>query len=341
LGGIPMRPYSLDLRQRVAQAVDNHEGSLRQLARRFFVSLSFVARLLALRRQTQSLDPRPHRGGRRPAIDGADLDRLRQLVADQPDATLDELAQRLGKGSTAAVCRALRRLNITRKKKVLRADQRQRPDVLRKRKEFLQELATTDPEHRVYVDEFGATTAMARTHGRAAVGERVYDSVPGKWESMTVIAGMRLGGVMGTGAFAGATDTPTFRVYAEQVLAPELRPDDVVILDNLKPHKDKEVVAAIEAAGARVLPLPPWSPDLSPIEEMFSKVKGLLRDAAARTAEGLMAAVGQALEAVCPEDIRGWFGSRGGVTDPDERPGQEAKALLDRLRSPTLCAMQS
>src|SRR5215204_2229677 len=100
-----MRPYSLDLRQRVAQAVDNREGSLRQLARRFFVSLSFVARLLALRRQTHSLDPRPHRGGQRPAIDGPDLERLRQLVQDQPDATLAELAQRLAKGSTAAVCR--------------------------------------------------------------------------------------------------------------------------------------------------------------------------------------------------------------------------------------------
>lgn len=337
-----MKPYSLDLRQRIAQAVDNHDDSLRKLARRFFVSLSFIARLLALRRRTHSLEPRPHRGGQRPAFDGPDLDRLRQLVHDQPDATLAELAQRLGKGSTAAVCRALRRLNLTRKKKVLHADERNRPDVQRKREEFAKQLATVDPEHRVYVDEFGATTAMARTHGRAAAGERVYGSVPGQWESLTVIAGMRLGGVVGTGAFAGATDTPTFRVYAEQVLAPELKPGDVVIWDNLKPHKDKEAVSAIEAAGARVLPLPPWSPDENPIEEMFSKVKGLLRDAAARTAAGVMAAVGQALAAVCPEDIRGWFGSRGGVTDRDECLGQEEdEATLDRLKRPTLCAMHA
>jgi transposase len=336
-----MKPYSLDLRQRVAQAIDNREGSLRQLARRFFVSLSFVVRLLRLRRQTDSVAPRPHRGGRRPAIDGPDLERLRQLVADQPDATLPELAGRLGKGSRMAVLRALRRLRITRKKKVLKADERDRPDVQRKRDEFLRELAAIDLERRVYVDEMGATTAMARTHGRAPIGERVHGSVPGKWESLTLVAGMRLGGVLATGAFAGATDAPTFRVYAEQVLAPELRPGDVVILDNLKPHKDEKAVAAIEAAGARVLPLPPWSPDLTPIEEMFSKVKGLLRDAAARTKEAVIAAMGRALDAVCPEDIRGWFGSRGSAAEVGQHRGQAAEAVLDRLRSHTLCAIHS
>jgi hypothetical protein len=99
-------------------------------------------------------------------------------------------------------------------------------------------------------------------------------------------------------------------------------------------------VRAIEAAGARVLPLPPWSPDLNPIEEMFSKVKGLLRDAAART-QAVIAAMGRALEAVCPEDIRGWFGSRGWAVEVGQRVGQAAEAVLDRLRSRTLCAIHS
>ena len=337
-----MRPYSLDLRQRVAAAVDNHQGSLRQLARRFFVSLSFVARLLALRRQTGTIQPRPHGGGRRPTLDGQDLQRLRQLLADQPDATLDELADRLGKGcSRMAVYRALRRMRITRKKKVLRANERDRKDVQQKREDFLQQLASIDPEHRVYVDEMGATTAMTRTHGRAAVGERVYGSVPGKWESLTLIAGVRLGGVVATGAFAGATDTPVFRAYAEQVLVPELRPGDVVILDNLKPHKDKGVVEAIEGAGARVLPLPPWSPDLSPIEKMFSKVKGLLRSAAARVREAVIGAMGEALEKICPEDIRGWFASCELTTVVGQYIGQAGETVLDRLKSRPLCAMHS
>jgi len=334
-----MGPYSLDLRQRVAQAVDNHEGSLRQLARRFFVSVTFITRLLSLRRQTGSLAPRPHAGGPKPVLGGQLLDRLRHLVDEQPDATLDELAARLGICcSRMAVWRALRRLQITRKKKVLRADERDRPDVQQKRTEFLQHLAALDPEQLVYVDEMGATTAMGRTHGRAPRGERVHGSVPGQWESLTLVAGMRLGGVVGTGVFAGATDTPTFRVYVEQVLVPELQEGDVVLLDNLKPHKDKSVVRAIEGAGAEVLSLPPWSPDLTPIEKMFSKVKGLLRSAAARTEEVLIGAIGKALEAVGPEDIRGWFGSCGLATDLGEGIGQTAEAALDRLKCWDLCA---
>src|SRR3954463_11459335 len=103
-----MGPYSMDLRRRVAEAVDHQEGSRRQLARRFAVSVTFITRLLGLRRQTGSLTPRPHAGGRAPPLDAQHLDRLRQLVRAQPDATLDELAQRLGTGcSRMAVWRAL------------------------------------------------------------------------------------------------------------------------------------------------------------------------------------------------------------------------------------------
>jgi transposase len=337
-----MGPYSLDLRQRVAAAVDHQEGSLRQLADRFLVSVSFITRLLARRRQTGSLAPRPHDGGHPPALDEQALARLCQLIHEQPDATLHELAQRLGEGcSHVAVWRALRRLRITRKKKTLRADQRDRKDVQKKRKEFLQELAALDPEQLVYIDEMGATTAMARTHGRSPCGERVYGSVPGKWESLTLIAGMRLGGVVATGAFAGATDTPVFRAYAEQVLVPELQPGDVVIWDNLKPHKDKAVLKAVEQSGARVLPLPPWSPELSPIEKMFSKVKGFLRSAAARAKEAVIAAMGAGLERVCREDIRGWFSSCGLATEAEAEAEPPDHTLWDRLGASTLCATQT
>src|SRR6185295_13161528 len=131
--------------QRVAQAVDRQEGSLRQLARRFAVSLSFITRLLNLRRQTGSLDPRPHRSGPPPLLDEAGRQRLRQLVHDQPDALFNELATQLGCSGTT-VWRALRKLKITRKKKTFAADERNRPAVQRKRQEFQQELATLDPK---------------------------------------------------------------------------------------------------------------------------------------------------------------------------------------------------
>ena len=323
-----MRPYSLDLRQRVAQAVDQQEGSLRQLAERFLVSLSFITRLLALRRQTNSLTPRPHPRGPAPLLDQAGLRRLRQLLHDQPDAILDELAQPLG-CSRMTVWRALRKLKITRKKKVFRADERDRPDVQKKRRQFQQELATLDAERLLFVDESGATTAMARIYGRAPQGERVYGSVPGSWESMTLISGMRLGGVVAPFVFRGATDTDAFRTYAEVVLAPQLHQGDVVIWDNLKPHKNHAVVEAVERVGARVLPLPPWSPDLTPIEKMFSKVKGALRTLAARTTETLTDALGTALRRVCPKDILGWFQSCGMVLD---RARKQTQGLLHRLR---------
>jgi transposase len=322
-----MRPYSMDLRERVAQAVDQKEGSLRQLARRFCVSLSFITRLLGLRRQTGSLEPRPPRSGPPPLLDAAGLQRLRQLVQDQPDAILDELAARLA-CSRMTVWRALRKLRITRKKKVLHADERDRPDVQRKRRAFQQELATLDPQRLLFVDETGATTAMSRLYGRAPLGERVAGSVPGRWQSLTLISGMRLGGVAATFAFQGATDTAAFRTYAEQVLAPELCPGDVVIWDNLKPHKDPGVVEAVERTGARVLPAPPWSPDLIPIEKMFSKVKGALRTLAARTTEKVVGAMGAALERVCSKDILGWFRSCGLALD---RPRKQTQGLLHRF----------
>jgi transposase len=152
---------------------------------------------------------------------------------------------------------------------------------------------------------------MTRRYGRAPRGQRVYGEVPGKWTSVTLITALRLSGVGPALAFEGATDTPAFQTYVERMLVPQLRPGDVVIWDNLKPHRDAQVRQAVEGAGATVEPLPPWSPDLTPIEKMFSKVKEFLRSAAARTSEAVCGAMGDALRAVRPSDIVGWFGSCG------------------------------
>jgi transposase len=150
---------------------------------------------------------------------------------------------------------------------------------------------------------------MTRTHGRAPAGQRVHGAVPGLWESVTLICGLRLSGVTAPFVFPGATDTATFQSYVERVLVPRLKPGDVVIWDNLRPHKAESVVRAVEAAKARVIPLPSWSPDLTPIEEMFSKVKEALRSAAARTTDAISGAIGPALHDISPQDILGWFQS--------------------------------
>jgi transposase len=307
-----MKPYSLDLRERVAAAVEHHEGSWREIARRFRVSLSFVTRLIQHRRQTGDLSAKPHGGGHPPALDEAARQRLRQLLQEQPDATLAELRQRLGLAcSLMAIWRTLRRLKITRKKKVLRHEERDRPDVQRQREAFAEEVAAVDPEHLVFVDESGATTAMTRAYGRAPAGERVPGAVPGHWESVTIISGVRLAGVVAPWVFVGATDAAAFQTYVTAVLAPELQPGDVVSWDNLKPQENAAAVQAIEKAGATVKPLPPHSPDLTPIEKLWSKVKECLRASAARTVNGVYQAVGNALKSVLPQDIRGWFQSCG------------------------------
>jgi transposase len=164
----------------------------------------------------------------------------------------------------------------------------------------------------VLVDETGTNTAMARRYGRAPRGQRVDGPVPhGHWKVLTLTAAIRLGGVGGCLAFDGATNGVTFEAYVEHALVPALKPGDIVVMDNLKAHKGPEVERLIVAAGAELRYLPAYSPDLNPIEKMFSKLKTSLRKAAARTVERLHDAIGDALRAVTHQDIAGWFRSCG------------------------------
>jgi transposase len=166
----------------------------------------------------------------------------------------------------------------------------------------------------VFLDESGASTAMDRTHGRAPSGVRVDGPVPhGHWKVVTLTAAVRLGGVPEPAclAFDGATDTACFEAYVGECLVPALRPGDIVVMDNLACHKTAEVARLVAAAGAEVRYLPAYSPDLNPIERLFSKLKAWLRKAKARTVEALIAAMGEALRAIRPRDIAGWFAHSG------------------------------
>lgn len=164
----------------------------------------------------------------------------------------------------------------------------------------------------MFLDESGATTAMTRRYGRAPGGERVDAAVPhGHWKVLTLTAAVRLGGVGACLAFDGATDTACFETYIGECLVPTLKPGDIVVMDNLSCHKTVEVERLIRGAGAEVRYLPAYSPDLNPIEEMFSKVKESLRSASARTVDALIGALGDALRTVTPENILGWFDHSG------------------------------
>jgi transposase len=156
-----MKPLSNDLRQRILDAVDRREGSRRQLAVRFSVNVSTITRLLQLRRETGAFDPRPHAGGIEPTLDQEGLERLRKLVEQTPDATLQQYRQGLGiSGGIMIVWRGLEKLGITRKKKTLHATEQDRPEIQEERRLFLEEVEPIEPRRLIFVDETGVTTAM-------------------------------------------------------------------------------------------------------------------------------------------------------------------------------------
>jgi transposase len=245
-----MRPYSPDLRQRIVDTVQRGEGTIRQIAERFLVSVAFLTRLSQLHRSTGSVEPRPHGGGNPAVLTPEDLERLREFIAKRPDATLQECAAHLGSScSLATISRALTKSGLPRKKEVPRAAEQDSPEVRKERRVFRKELAGIDPRRLVFVDECGANTAMTRTHGRAPAGQRVYTDAPAHRDSITLTAAMRLDGVTATSAFPGATDTGTFEAYVEEVLVPESKPGDVVVRDDLKPHQSEDAIEAVEVGG--------------------------------------------------------------------------------------------
>ena len=153
---------------------------------------------------------------------------------------------------------------------------------------------------------------MARRFGRAPKGERLRAAVPhGHWKTTTFVAGLRLEGLVAPFVFDGPINAVSFEAYVEQFLVPELKAGDIVVMDNLSSHKRPKVVALIEAAGASLLYLPPYSPDFNPIEKLFAKLKALLRKAAERTIDGLWRAIGKCLDKFTQRECANYFEAAG------------------------------
>jgi transposase len=308
-----MRAYSADLRTRVLAAVDAGQLNRLEIATLFQVSLSWIRRLVQRRRETGTIEPQRQRHGRLPKFDEAQQQRLCELVQEDPDATLAELRERLAVGvSVTTIWRELTKMGISLKKKTVHASEQDRPDVQQQRQEFQEKISHTTVDQLVFVDESGAATNMARTHGRAPQGERVVDKVPkGHWHITTMIGAIGITGVMAGLIFEGATDTEAFVTFIEEILIHKLQPGQIVIMDNLSSHKSARVERAINSVGAKVLWLPPYSPDFNPIEKMWSKIKSLLRSAAKRTVGDLWDAICEAYHQVAASDCQGYFGSCG------------------------------
>jgi transposase len=169
--------------------------------------------------------------------------------------------------------------------------------VARKRDRWRRHQARLDPRRLVFIDETWAKTNMTRTHGRCARGRRLVDKVPhGHWKTLTFLAALRCDAITAPFVLDGPINGEWFLAYVEQVLVPTLRPGDVVVMDNLGSHKGKAVRRAIRQAGAHLIFLPPYSPDLNPIEQVFAKLKTLLRKAAERSVEDTWRRIGQLLD---------------------------------------------
>jgi transposase len=194
----------------------------------------------------------------------------------------------------------------------VRAAEQERPDVAEARRQWKNEQARLEPAKLVFVDETGASTQMARLYGRAKRGRRVVSRIPwGHWKTVTFVAGLRLDGLTAPFAIDCAMNGAIFIEYLRQCLVPTLRPGDIVIIDNLPAHKRDEVRQHIEAAGATLRYLPPYSPDFNPIEQSFAKFKSYLRKHKARTIPALYDRIGSALEIFEPGEFPNYFRNSG------------------------------
>ena len=201
---------------------------------------------------------------------------------------------------------------MSSQKESIHAAEQDRPDVKAQREAWREKTAGLDLHRLVFLDESGAKTNITRLYGRSFGGQRLVDAAPhGHWCTTTMLSAMRLDGSTAAMVIEEPTDADVFEAYVGQVLTRSLRPGDIVVMDNLPPHRKPSVISTIEAAGAVVWFLPPYSPDFNPIEKMWSNIKAYLRKVKARTPEALFDAIGAALLTISASDAFNWCASCG------------------------------
>lgn len=309
------RALSFDLRVRVLAAVA--QGlSHRQAGERFGVSAASVSRWRALEREQGEACAR-FTGRRSPIRTGRGAQRhdpraYRRNARHRDRRAAPSARRQRRNGWLRDDPPLLRPPRHHAKKKTRHAAEQDRPDVLKQRQAWFEGQLDLDPERLVFIDETWASTNMARTHGRCRRGQRLRVGVPhGHWKTTTFVAGLTTRGMIAPFVLDGPINRNAFETYVERVLVPELRKGDIVVIDNLSSHKGSRTREMIEAAGARLLYLPPYSPDFNPIENAFAKLKALLRKAAERTVDRLWEAIGRMVDLFTPAECRNYFEAAG------------------------------
>jgi transposase len=306
-----MQAYSLDLRERIVRSWQQGQPKT-AIARLFTVSLSTVKRYIRRFMTVGHVEPTPQR-----RMQGKLTRRLRQQLARQVDKyadyTLGQHAERWNKRhqvqvSESGLSRVLRHLGITRKKKTLGAVERDEAA----RIIFREVIAQLKAEDVVVVDESGTRIGMVQLYARAPHGVRAYDRVIRNYgQNVTLLASMSLEGMQAAMTLDGAVDETAFAIFVREVLLPTLRPGQIVIMDNLSSHKTEAVEQLVAQAGCQLLFLPAYSPDFSPIEEAFSKLKAFIRRCRCKTVPALLRAIRRGLQGISGADARGWFAHAG------------------------------
>jgi transposase len=308
------KPYSIDLRERVVAAVETGGMSCHRAAAQFGVGISTAINWVRRLRETGSVAPGKMGGHKPKSISGEHRAWLLERTREK-DFTLRGLVAELAERGLKVDYRTVWSFVHAEKlsfKKTVAAGERDRPDVARRRAQWVKYQNKIAPERLVFIDETWTKTNMAPRRGWAPLGMRLAAKVPhGHWNTTTFLAALRHDRIAAPWLLDGPIDGESFQLYVEKVLLPTLRPGDIVIMDNLGSHKGKAVRRLIRSAGAKLIFLPKYSPDLNPNEQVFAKLKHLLRKAAARTLDALCAAIGQLLEAFKPGECANYFRNAG------------------------------
>lgn len=319
-----MKAYSLDFRKKITDTYSKEELSQRKLAKRFGVALSFVEKLLKQQRETGDLAPKPHGGGRTPKLNAAQLALVTALVEADNDATLEELCEQLQQRTTITLSRStmgriLQQLKLTRKKKTLHASEKDTPRVQQARLDYWEKVREINPEDLVFVDESGLNLAMTRLYARSPQGERAIGDRPQqRGQTVSIVDALTLYGPIAVTTILGPMDGLTFTAYLVCRVIPNLWPGACLVLDNSPTHhENEEIKTAIDAVGAQIIYLSPYSPDFSPIEPFWSKVKAILESIGARMYQALEDGIKSAYQRVSLKDVRNWFTNCCYCTSPE------------------------
>ncbi len=308
--------YSKDLREKIVNAYQKGLGSMHKVAKIFEVSTCSVKKYVSLFKRNIELTPGKSTG-RTPALGKPELQILHEMVIKKPDKTLAEYCQLFHNETDILIGksimdRAFKKLNITRKKKSYYAQEQERPDVQKKRNDYIDSISSKNPETFIFLDESGADMRMDNEYARAKSCDRVKAAKPfQRGQKFSLLSAIGILGIIDFIYVELAITADIFLHFITNMLCPKLKKGQVVLMDNANIHTSSEIKDAIEKRGAILVYLPPYSPDLSPIEKMWSKIKSFMGKLKPRNPGEFHNALVEAISALDINDFEEWYDACG------------------------------